>query len=323
MGRFTRGLHPSELARLGELSDAPATNWWKDLLSSWRPSGSGQPGLRLAVRDRYLNFYWYGQSIARVEFGATRSGKIEPRAMVHAKYVYPGEMSQSYASLVGETVTCVKLAKPPHAYAPTTFNDWISACEPYVTPERRGVDILIRNHGAVFDVEAEMTTARTQAMDSAKVDRIDLVALEVDSDRVTAVFYEAKTYGDGRLRAKVGDAKIVSQLRSYRTELQARPEVAEACRSTCRTLVALHAMAPGLPRLNPLVADVAMGRELVVDPVPRLVIFAGIDRSGARCRTPGNWSHHREKLRLAGIPIVEHVDAAAINLSGAWAAATS
>jgi hypothetical protein len=45
------------------------SHWWKDLLTLWRPSG--QPtkedyGLRLAIRDGYMNFYRRGQSVARV-----------------------------------------------------------------------------------------------------------------------------------------------------------------------------------------------------------------------------------------------------------------
>src|SRR5580658_8906818 len=59
-------------------------HWFKDLLSLWRPSGhcSGAEGLRIAIRNGYLNFYRLGQSIARV---ACVSGELI--ADVHYKYV--------------------------------------------------------------------------------------------------------------------------------------------------------------------------------------------------------------------------------------------
>jgi hypothetical protein len=63
-------------------SDEP--HWFKDLLSLWRPSGhcSGAEGLRIAIRNGYLNFYRLGQSVARVY---CVSGELV--ADVHYKYV--------------------------------------------------------------------------------------------------------------------------------------------------------------------------------------------------------------------------------------------
>lgn len=60
--------------------------WWRDLLSLWRPAGvpSGDDGLRLAVRNGYLNFYRLGQSVGRVE---VKRGELV--CFVHAKYVRP------------------------------------------------------------------------------------------------------------------------------------------------------------------------------------------------------------------------------------------
>jgi hypothetical protein len=78
--------------------------WFKDLLPLWRPSGqcSGAAGLRIAIRNGYLNFYRLGQSIARV---GCVSGEL--RADVHYKYVLreprPGMSKPSSSNACIET----------------------------------------------------------------------------------------------------------------------------------------------------------------------------------------------------------------------------
>ena len=90
--------------------------WFKDLLSGWRPAGdalqpnmaeaptlvaSGQTpeedpsGLRLAIREGYLNFYWGGSRSQKSDFGENGL-----QAKIHNKYVY-GEKGngQRYVTL--------------------------------------------------------------------------------------------------------------------------------------------------------------------------------------------------------------------------------
>ena len=64
--KFDRGFGGLEAAR--RLPQDNPGHWFLDLLRLWRPAGepSGDYGLRLAVRDGYLNFYRQGQSIAKV-----------------------------------------------------------------------------------------------------------------------------------------------------------------------------------------------------------------------------------------------------------------
>jgi hypothetical protein len=88
--KFQRCLKGWEAFLKAARSNEP--HWFKDLLSLWRPSGhaSGKAGLRVAIRNDYLNFYRLGQSVARV---ACVSGELI--AEVHYKYVLdeplPGE----------------------------------------------------------------------------------------------------------------------------------------------------------------------------------------------------------------------------------------
>jgi hypothetical protein len=104
MGEFKPGLSDVKWATLQSLHDAKTDNWWKDLLSLWVPSGvqAGMHGLRLAIRDGYLNFYRRGQSVARVSFGAVNAGKTEARMTIHAKYVWADFKDQKYAQLIDQ-----------------------------------------------------------------------------------------------------------------------------------------------------------------------------------------------------------------------------
>lgn len=75
------------------------------MLKLWRPSGveSGSDGLRLAIRNDYLNFYRLGQSIARVEINSQGI----PTAITHFKYVGGtgnGPLDKEYIELRGEQI---------------------------------------------------------------------------------------------------------------------------------------------------------------------------------------------------------------------------
>jgi hypothetical protein len=96
MSVFMRGLHPDALESLRQLTSESGENWWKDLISVWKPSGSVArvSGLRLALRHNYLNFYSRGQSVARVGF----SRACQPYVETHVKYVFgPDEDTQACA----------------------------------------------------------------------------------------------------------------------------------------------------------------------------------------------------------------------------------
>jgi hypothetical protein len=84
-GQFGRRFNTSALEGF---ADHPEGGWWRDLLRLWRPAGvpidTDDPndlGLRLAVRNGYLNFYRQGQSVGKVAFD--RSGR--PCVDLHAK----------------------------------------------------------------------------------------------------------------------------------------------------------------------------------------------------------------------------------------------
>ena len=130
--------------------------WWRDLLTLWRPSG--QPtedyGLRLAVRNGYMNFYRRGQSIARV--GLNRS-KL-PVLSVHAKYVLPEAerkvVGQEYVTLTNNSL-CRGDCPPLPYEGIQTIKGWIGAAEEYGGDEKQAVDDLlsVSANDGVIDLE--------------------------------------------------------------------------------------------------------------------------------------------------------------------------
>jgi hypothetical protein len=127
MSDFDRSLGPSGLDQLQGLAERPGDNWWKDLLLLWRPAGreAGATGLRLAVRNGYLNFYLRGQSVARIGF--TR-GSV-PFAKTHIKYAAldEHESRQGYVSLIGDALW--DSGSRAGNYDSTIISRWISRAD--------------------------------------------------------------------------------------------------------------------------------------------------------------------------------------------------
>ena len=151
MSIFKRRISTAGLKALHAMANDAGENWWKDLLSLWRPSGQpcGKDGLRLAIRDGYLNFYFHGQSIAKVCFG---HGGV-PRIETHVKYVAEGQPVQDHAKLVGNQISL------PHSDTVLPYNgvrtmhEWIDRASQYTHNEKLFVDEIVTGNESVIDVE--------------------------------------------------------------------------------------------------------------------------------------------------------------------------
>jgi len=170
------------------------SHWFTDLLSLWRPSGrpSGTTGLRLAIRNNYLNFYRLGQSVARVY---CVSGEL--RADVHYKYVLGARSEYSgplYLRLTRQGVFS-QGALVANYKSISTLQEWIAAVnDKHVGEEKRLVDEFVEKNDNVVDMEMALPAwaERNVAV------RMDLVAIEDGS----VVFWEVKTANDSRIRCK-------------------------------------------------------------------------------------------------------------------------
>lgn len=319
------------LKHLDEINgDVPT--WWRDMLSLWAPSGqiAGDFGLRLAIRDNYLNFYRRGQSVARVEIIAGHT----LRATIHHKYIprlhdkLDGATlaSQPYLQLEGDSILH-KGAVIGRYQGPADLQKWIITINGeidrgrgYSGAEKCWVDQIVAMNPDIIDLEMGLP-----ACDEVTVaNRIDIVALERDDDGIKIAFWEAKLASDGRMRSR-GEVepgkvpKVLEQLDNYNKFLSAsgnEDRVVGAYKRAAEVLLKLASMPNNGPYSRPLgelIQAIAKGDSLSVDKQARLVIldkygtlFQRNERREALSKTA--WAKHEAKLRQANVPMQIFVD---------------
>jgi hypothetical protein len=279
------------------IASSSEPHWFKDLLALWRPSGysSGTDGLRIAIRDGYLNFYRRGQSIARVE---CVSGELV--ADVHYKYVL-GE----YLRLTSQRVFSRSTSVPPYEGL-GTLRKWIAVADKkYAGEEKKIVDELVEKNDHVIDLEMAIPAWKH----STVANRMDLVAIEDG----TVVFWEAKTVNDSRIRCKAGfqedkSPHVLKQLCNYRIFLEQdchREQVESAYRDTAKILVKLRALAdennigPKL-ELGPAIIAASQADRLTVAPRAALVV---VDLLSDNKRAWRSWKATHEPKLSGKIPM--------------------
>lgn len=290
MAEFHRRLPERSLDRLEELTSA-RTGWWPDLLASWAPSGS-LGVLRLAVRNRYLNLYASGQSIARISFGR---GGVSPKMSIHEKYVKkcPGS-GQKYVKLPCDKGVDAEGKDVPWG-GRGMLDAWIARSGCHTSEEKRCVEALVAVSPKVIDLEMGLPAFGTRK--SAL--RMDMVALEGSPDSLRLVFWEAKLIGNSSLRSRTHEPKVLKQIEAYRSYLgdaDRKRRVIEAYQQCCGIICDLHEMASRVGtthRLDPLITVAAKcGSQLALEENPRLVIF---DDGGKRNEEA--WQEHLRVLR--------------------------
>ncbi len=274
----------------GRCTDA----WWLDLLRLWRPSGvaAGERGLRLAVRNGYLNFYRLGQSVAMVQ--VRRDGGLASK--VHWKYVWPTgqtEPTSDYALVRGGLVGLNGM--PRLAYeGDSTLHGWVAAAEQHTATEKLHVDQMVASSARVLDLEMGQPGTAL---------RIDLVELEADSAGLWLQCVEVKRSRDKRVRSAGPRPEVLGQLDAYAEFLSFEANsaaMAKAYGETARVLVALAELAAGVG--NPVQLDSLVVRACT-EPLrvrPRVALAVVVEGDD------GNWhAVHRGKLVASGVEVRE------------------
>lgn len=313
MPKFERNVDVAAL--IGWDRDRPG-NAVRALFDRW--AFPGQPGndgagLRIGLRNGYLNFYAKGQSVARLSL--VRGG---PRLAVHRAYVEGRRRGDKVADAGAVYVTHdeAQLADPATA---ALIPGWIDTALSHAGAEKRFVDELTAVNPGVIDLEMGLP-ASDLGEGERVAPRMDLVVAET-SGKVSAAlaFWEAKWANNGELRAREGAPPVVGQVRRYVAWMGQHGRLAEvraAYRSTARVLLALQAC------FRPGEADsqcVAVWRALAAAE-PEVVVQPGIVvanywpkgctekiASGriARCAASFAANGHRAKLIHEGIAVHE------------------
>lgn len=281
--RAQRTPHKSTQKAFGRRFDLEAASrceaeWWFDLLRLWRPSGveAGRHGLRLAVRDGYLNFYRKGQSVGRIE---VKDGELASH--IHAKYVWPEQrttLGSEYLRLQGNTL--FRRKEPVADYAGVgTLTGWIEAAEAFwLGKEKQAVDEVLDHTDNIIDLEMGQPGTAL---------RMDMVAVERDAQGLWVAFWEAKRARDSRVRCRADlDAfseetspHVLGQLRDYRRFIEGAGNsdlVAAAYSRAAHVLCELRKLADSIGQTFPLAPEIvaaANNGDLLVRPNARLLIF--------------------------------------------------
>ena len=304
MAQFARTFDERGLQALeNALSQPEHGHWWSDLLGLWCPSGhpTDEHGLRLAIRNGYMNFYRRGQSVARVSLNRKR----QPILSVHAKYVVPKAErnsieGQEYVTLTTNAIVR-REGRPTLPYeGMETLNRWIrSIDEEYRGKEKTLVDSLLSvpaNDG-VIDLEMGLPAWHGNAAAS----RMDLVSINRVKGRLTIVFGEVKCVTDSRLRCRAPvkqdeTPEVLKQLSDYRRYLAEpghRQIVGKQYANAARLMRRLRAMADTVGPVRTLgraILDAAECQDLEVAELARLIV---INEDGAN---QAAWEIHRAKL---------------------------
>lgn len=303
------------------LTSSEQGTWWRDLLTLWRPSGqrAGKDGLRLAIRNNYMNFYRRGQSIARVSFDRSK----RPVLSVHAKYVLPKAerkfVGQEYVRLTTTTI----VRRGEHLGLPyegvKTLREWICAVdEEYGGDEKTFIDDLLSVQGNDGIIDLEMGLPAWGTVTTAP--RMDLVTIEPANGQLTVFFGEVKLITDSRLRCRgplVRDQmpEVLKQLSMYRKYLavaEHRAQIGKQYSVAACVLKRLREMADTVGPILPLGKAIlqSAGEKLAVAELARLIIMND-DRIDQRV-----WAGHRIKLDAESkcVPIIELSEPAALKL---------
>lgn len=291
--------------------------WWKDLLTLWRPSGqdSGTHGLRLAIRNNYLNFYRLGQSIARVGFNRQK----QPTLAVHAKYVLPEAerqtVGQEYAVLAGTTLTRPGGQELPYEGI-ETLKAWIDAANDYTGDEKKFVDKLLSvpENDGVIDLEMALPAWG----DVTTASRMDMVSIERVNGQLTVFFGEVKLFDDSRLRCRAALVRdeipeVLRQLSIYRNYLAVpshRVRIIEQYAEAAGLLSRLRDAADAIGPARPLGRAILQSRDenLSIANLARLIVHNEHQR---------DWTEHRTKLEAERerVPMIELGAAGPLNFA--------
>lgn len=229
---------------------ANSGNAVRALFERWALPGeplSRDRSLRLCVRDGYLNFYRFGQSVA-----AIRISNYGPTLTMHNSYFLESLKGQPLDIKLRNRYTTIPPSDAAQESTSKKIDGWIKTAESYASAEKRFVDDLVAANAGVIDLEMGLP-AHENGLGDRNAPRMDIVNVQATSDTsIELVFWEAKCSNNDEVRARAPITNtergrtgpgVVEQLDSYITWIKPAERVDEvraAYQETARVLIAFY-----------------------------------------------------------------------------------
>jgi len=207
--------------------------------------------LFIAIRNEYLNVYYYGQSICKIEFV---NNKI--KWTIHKKYL--GIDESGYADTGSHLEDLEKLKKKAREYG---------------GKEKEQVKEQILKNKSLCILDVEVTFGREENFGKRS---IDYLAVEKANNKISLVFYEAKHFDNSEIRARE-IPKVFEQIEKYEMVLKDplhKIEILNSYKTIYKNVLALNLNNKG--KLTELIGGNIESIE--INNEPRLIIFE-IDKS--------------------------------------------
>jgi hypothetical protein len=284
---FKRSISPEFIEQLNQ--EAAKGGWWKDALAELK--------LFIALRGSYLNVYWRGQSLFKVN--EESSGLT---VTTHEKYLVDPALTSQVPLNNGafDVASLVKNGIIFHYKGPATLAKMRTAAGLFSGVEKTGCHEIAAHNHSVIDCEIAFpgSVSPGDGGDKNGAPRADLASLETDGNDVRLVFSKAKDFGNGELRAaEKKDVRICHQIeeyQKYRSDPRNRTAIEREYKLVAENLVAIHKMGWVRP-LSPLIKAIGSGQKQLTlgrEPKVGLIIF-GFD---AAQRDDPEWQKHLRRL---------------------------
>ena len=171
-------------------------------------------------------------------------------------------------------------------------DDLKKAAKRYAGDEKTGVHNIVLANSNVVDLEIAISSDE----EDKSAPRIDFAALKKTDRGYEIVFFEAKDFSNGDLRASGGaDPKVIGQIERYKNLLDNNCDaISKRYRRVCRNLFDLRGLAERHPDRHEILKGIADGSTpLTVNDAPRLIVF-GFDEAQ---RVGKDWKYHLDKLK--------------------------
>jgi hypothetical protein len=285
---FKRGLDDDFMRQLEAL--AKESGWFADVLAD--------EDLILGIRNNYLNVYWHGQSLFKIE---RPSESIALKFTTHPKYLIDPDLSKP-VPFDGSGFRVDRVEALVREYkVEKTLALMKRAAKVYAGEEKDGVHVVAQKDRNVIDTEVAFYCERDGDQQGRYAPRIDLACFEDVGSSIRLRFWEAKLYSNKEIRAEGNmEARVVRQVREYRELLEKhRGEVAKSYQVVAHNLVEIAGWVSPRREVGQLVQQVAGGKPFQIDnpPVVGLIIYGfGNDQKGSK-----GWKTHIGKLEMESL----------------------